>query len=247
MSATTYVKYELLRMFRNRMAFFFTLAFPLILFLVFGLSNKNNHIDLGDGHSIKFPLYYMVSMAGYGAMIGALSIGARIAAERQVGWNRQLRLTPLTSRQYIGAKFVATYALCLTSIIVLFVVGLLTGTHIDSVVRLLEMVGLILVALLPFVGMGVGVGHLVSSDSMGPIMGGGGALFALLGGIWFPLGSGVLEKIGKCTPAYWIAQASHVGVGLPGWAVRGWVTVAIWAVAAARFAMWAYRRDTKRA
>lgn len=247
MSSATYMKYEFLRMFRNKMAFFFTLAFPLILFLVIGLTNKNQKIDLGNGNTIKFALYYMVSMAGYGALIGGLSIGARIAAERQVGWNRQLRLTPLSSRQYIGAKFVATYALCLVSIIVLFAVGFATGTHVDSVARLLEMVGLILVGLLPFIGIGIGVGHLVSSDAMGPVMGGGGALFAMLGGIWFPLGTGVLDKIGRCTPAYWIAQASRVGVSLPGWGVRGWVTVAIWTVAAARFAMWAYRRDTQRA
>ena len=37
----------------------------------------------------------MVSMAGFGAMIAAIAGGARIAAERSVGWNRQLRLTPL--------------------------------------------------------------------------------------------------------------------------------------------------------
>ena len=87
MSSMTYVKYELLRTFRNKRAFFFTLAFPLILFLVFGLTNKNAKIDIGSGRQITFILYYMVAMAGYGAMIGALSIGARIAAEREVGWN----------------------------------------------------------------------------------------------------------------------------------------------------------------
>ncbi len=71
----------------------------------------------------------MVAMAGYGAMIGALSIGARIAAEREVGWNRQLRLTPLSPRTYFRAKVLTTYALLPHPIAVLFVVGLLLGAH----------------------------------------------------------------------------------------------------------------------
>lgn len=247
MSSATYLKYELLRTFRNKRAFFFTLAFPLILFLIFGLTNKNAKIDTGTGGAqITFILYYMVAMAGYGAMIGALSIGARIAAEREIGWNRQLRLTPLTPRVYFRAKILTTYALCLSSIVVLFVVGLLLGAHIDTVAHLFETVGLILIALLPFIGLGVAAGHLLTSDSMGPAMGGGAALFALIGGIWFPL-TGVLDTIGKYTPGYWIAQASHVGIGEKPWGSTGWLVVAAWAVAMGAFGMWAFRRDTGRA
>ncbi|MDT4997871.1 MAG: type transport system permease protein [Pseudonocardiales bacterium] len=245
MTSMTYVKYELLRTFRNKRAFFFTLAFPLILFLVFGLTNKNAKIDLGSGRQITFILYYMVAMAGYGAMIGALSIGARIAAEREVGWQRQLRLTPLSPRTYFRAKVLTTYALCLTSIAVLFVVGLLFGAHIDTVAHLFETVGLILLALLPFIGLGVAAGHLFTSDSMGPAMGGGAALFALVGGIWFPL-TGALDTIGKYTPGYWIAQASHVGIGEKPWGALGWTVEITWTVAMAAFAMWAFRRDTQR-
>ena len=38
----------------------------------------------------------MVGLAAFGAMNAVLAFGARIAAEREVGWNRQLRLTPLS-------------------------------------------------------------------------------------------------------------------------------------------------------
>jgi ABC-2 type transport system permease protein len=37
----------------------------------------------------------MVGLAAFGTMGAVLSSGARIAAERSTGWNRQLRLTPL--------------------------------------------------------------------------------------------------------------------------------------------------------
>ena len=62
----TYFKYELVRLIRNKRFFFFSLAFPLLLFLVIGGSNKNATVDLGE-FKVKFLLYYCVAMAGYGA------------------------------------------------------------------------------------------------------------------------------------------------------------------------------------
>src|SRR6185295_7256827 len=84
---TVYAKYELLRLVRNKSTFIFSLIFPLMLFVLIAGTNKDQTIDVG-GLVLKFPTYYMVSMAGYGAMIATISGGARIAAERAVGWNR---------------------------------------------------------------------------------------------------------------------------------------------------------------
>ena len=39
------------------------------------------------------------------------------------------------------------------------------------------------------------------------------AVFAFLGGIWFPLGSGVMHDIGEALPSFWLVQASHVSLG----------------------------------
>ncbi len=50
------------------------------------------------------------------------------------------------------------------------------------------MTGLILIGLVPFAALGIMLGHLLTPDSIGPGMGGGISLLALLGGIWFPLG-----------------------------------------------------------
>ena len=99
----TYTKYEVLRLVRNKRAFIFSLIFPLALFLMIAGTNRNVQIDSGS-IKISFPTFYMVSMAGYGAMIAAISGGARIAAERSVGWTRQLRITPLSVRTYFGTK-----------------------------------------------------------------------------------------------------------------------------------------------
>jgi len=241
----TYTKYELLRLIRNKRAFIFSLIFPLALYLVIAGPNKGNLPDLPV--QISFRTFYMVSMAGYGAMIAAISAGARIAVERSTGWNRQLRLTPLPVARYFRTKVTTSYAMALVSIALLFAAGLLYGVRISPFSRWLEMTGLLLVGILPFVAMGVLVGHLLTSDSMGPAIGGGSAFFGFLGGVWYPLPEhGTLHVIGECIPSFWLTRAGWVGIGAPSWELKGWVVIGIWSIAMAVLAGWAYRRDTKR-
>jgi ABC-2 type transport system permease protein len=108
------------------------------------------------------------------------------------------------------------------------------------------MTGFILVGLLPFAGLGIFLGHLLTPDSIGPVMGGLTALLAILGGTWFPITSGVMRKVGEAFPSYWLVQAGHVSLGGQGWTRTGWVVVIAWTLAGAAAARWAYRRDTKR-
>ena len=241
----TYTKYELLRLIRNKRAFIFSLIFPLALYLVIAGPNKGTIPNLAV--TIDFRTFYMVSMAGYGAMIAALSAGARIAVERSTGWNRQLRLTPLPVASYFRTKVTTSYAMALVSIALLFAAGLLYGVRISPFSRWLEMTGLMIVGILPFVAMGVLVGHLLTSDSMGPAIGGGSAFFGFLGGVWYPLPDhGVLHIIGECIPSFWLTRASYIGIGAPSWELKGWMVIGVWSVAMGVLAGWAYRRDTKR-
>jgi ABC-type multidrug transport system permease subunit len=79
-------------------------------------------------------------------------------------------------------------------------------------------------------------------------MGGSTALFAFLGGTWFPISShGALHVIAECLPSYWLVRASHVALGGQAWTHTGWLVIAAWTVAASVLAGWAYRRDTGRA
>jgi ABC-2 type transport system permease protein len=244
---TVYARYELLRLVRNKRTFIFSLIFPLGLFMLIAGTNRNLSIDV-SGTSIPFPTYYMVSMAGYGAMIAAISGGARIAAERAVGWNRQLRITPLAVRAYFATKVLTAYAVALVSIALLYTAGLAYGVRIAPFGRWLEMTGLLLVGVLPFVAIGILIGHLLTIDSMGPAVGGGTAAFGFLGGQWFPPPAhGALHVIAEGIPSYWLTQAGHVGVGAPAWGLKGWVVIAIWSGVMATLAGWAYRRDTGRA
>jgi ABC-2 type transport system permease protein len=187
----------------------------------------------------------MVGLAAFGTMNSMLAGGARIAGERSIGWNRQLRLTPLPPRTYFRTKVLTAYATALASMVLLFGAGIALGVRLAPG-EWLRMTGLLLVGLIPFAALGIVIGHLASVDSVGPIMGGSTALFAFLGGTWFPLGHGALADIGKALPSYWLVQASHVALGGAAWSGLGWAVVAAWSVAAAAVARWAYRRDTEK-
>lgn len=239
---TTYLRYELIRTFRNTRFVIFAFAFPLVLYLVIAAPNRHEHNLAGTG--ISAPLYYMVGLATFAVMTGAVSSGARIAAERQVGWNRQLRITPLRSRSYLVTKVVTAYAMALVSILLLYIAGIALGVRM-SAGDWLEMTGLLLVGLIPFAALGILVGHLVSPDTIGPVMGGMAALLALLGGTWFPITSGFMYDLARSLPSYWLVRASHVPIGSTGWGTLGWLVVAAWSIALIAFAARAYRHDTR--
>jgi ABC-2 type transport system permease protein len=239
-----YIRFELLRTLRNRRFFVLSLGFPLVLFFLIAGPQRNVH-NLG-GTGISAPLYFMVGMVSFGTMSTMLSCGARIAAERAVGWNRQLRISPLSTRSYFRAKVLTAYLMALLSMLVLYVSGVSLGVSMAAG-DWARMTLLILIALVPFAALGIAIGHMLTPDSIGPAMGGGVALLAFLGGTWFPIPShGFLHDIGQLLPSYWLVQAGHIALGAQPWGTKAWVVVIGWTVVLAAVARRAYRRDTGR-
>jgi ABC-2 type transport system permease protein len=239
-----YTRYELLRTLRNRRFFLLSLGFPLILYFV--IVSPNRHVSNFNGSGISFPLYYMVGLASFGTMSAMLSCGARIAAERAVGWNRQLRITPLRPRAYFRVKVLTGYMMALISLLALYAAGTSLGVRLTAD-EWLKMTGLILVGLVPFAALGVLLGHMLTPDSIGPAMGGGISLLALLGGTWFPIGGhGFLHDLAQFIPSYWLVQAGHIGLGGHPWPAKAWIVTAAWTIVLGALAARAYRRDTGR-
>lgn len=239
----TYLKYEILRTLRNRQGYVFSLLFPLVLFLVFGATNRNSTDFNGSG--IDVVTYYMVGMLGFGAMGAVIAGGARISVDRATGWNRQLRLSPLKPAVYLGTKLIVGYLTAGLTIVVLYIAGISFGAS-ASLGHWIEMTVFILIGLVPFAAIGIWVGHIAKQDAMGPIMGGLMSLFALLGGSWYPV-SGTIGQIGSYLPSYWIVQAGHIAIGGGAWSLKGWLVIVVWSAVFAVLALKAYQADTKRA
>ena len=171
-AALTYTRFELLRAFRNTRFLVFSLAFPLLMFLLVAGPNRNQRLG-----GINFATYFMVGMLGWGSMTAVLGTGVRIAAERSINWHRQLRVTPLRARTYFLTKVLGGYALVMVSAVLLYGVGMAFGVRL-SAAHWFELTGYLLVALLPFAVIGVLMGHLLTIDSIGAAIGGIASLFA---------------------------------------------------------------------
>ncbi len=240
MSGLIYLRYELRRSFRNRRVIFFSLAFPVLLFLLVAGPQRHDN-DLG-GTGIPADLYYMVSYASFGTMLAIVSSGTRIAAERQIGWTRQLRITPLSVRAYLRTKVLIGYTVATLTIALLYIAGASYGVSM-SAHRWIEMTVLILIALLPFAALGITLGHLLNVDSLGPATGGTVSLFSILGGTFFPLStSGFLHQLGQCLPSYWLVQAGRVAIDGQGWGSMAWIVIAAWTAVFSFTARWAFLR-----
>jgi ABC-2 type transport system permease protein len=140
----------------------------------------------------------------------------------------------------------AAYLTAFFTIAVLYAAGVSLGVSL-SAGRWLQMTGLLIVGLLPFAALGIMLGHLLGVEAVGPTIGGLSGLLGFLGGVWFPLGDGVLRDVAQALPSFWLVQASHVALGGAAWGAMGWLVVAGWTAALSVLAAYAYRRDTSRA
>jgi ABC-2 type transport system permease protein len=238
----TYLRYELLRNVRNWRFILFSLAYPVVLYFVVTSPQRHARFD-----GVSFPLYFMAGMAAVGTMIAVISTGARIAVDRSAGWTRQLRLTPLTAGDYLGARVACAFLMALLALAVVSLSGTALGVHL-SASGWLTMIGLMLVGLIPLTVLGILLGHLVTPDSLAPAAGGTIMLLALLGGAYGFLvaKSGALFDVIKALPSYWLVQAGKTALAGGNWPAEGWIVIAAWTAVLAPLAVLVYMRDTSR-
>lgn len=243
MIPATYLRYEVLRNFRNWRFLVLTLAFPLVLY--FAVASENRHAMF---NGTAFPVYFMAAMATLGTMASVISGGAIIAADRAAGWTRQMRLTPLRASTYLRSKVLCGYLRALLTIALLALAGTTLGVRL-SAGQWLTVVGLLLVGLVPFAVLGIVIGHLIGTDATAPAVGGIVTLFCLLGGVYgFQIAhSGPMFQIIKALPSYWLVQAGKTALHGGGWPAQAWIVVAAWTAVLVPLAVLAYRRDTRRA
>ena len=237
----THLRYEVLRTLRNPAYLLLVIGLPLILFYAIGSANRNAHAD-----GTTFLLYFMTSMAVYGAMYAVVAPGSRTAQDRARGWTRQMRITPLRARSDVLAKVLCAYLVALPTLIVVYLAGISLGVRL-SAGQWGEITGLILVGLAPLVAMGILFGYLIRPDTTAVVFGGSVVILALLGGEFGTFfNSGAMLDVVKLLPSYWLAQAGKAAILGVNWPLEAWVVVGAWTLGMILLATWAYRRMAAR-
>ncbi|GAB3079595.1 MULTISPECIES: ABC transporter permease [unclassified Phycicoccus] len=240
----TLLKLEVRRLLRNRRTLIFAVIMPVAFFFLFGTGQSYSNEDAGHGNVAAF---IMISMALYGAMLSTTSAGAMVSVERNQGWSRQLRLTPLTSAAYITVKVIVAMLLGAVSVAVTYGAGAVGGAHADALVWV-ETGLAVWFGSLVFAAFGVFMGYLLPSENVMQILGPVLALFAFLGGLFVPLDQlgHVFQEVAKVTPMYGLNQLVHAPLtgDAPGWGAV--VNVAVWLAIFVGGAVWRFGRDTAR-
>jgi ABC-2 type transport system permease protein len=199
-------KAEISRLRRNKRFLIFTVALPVMFYLIFGKTTST-------GYGVSFKAFYMVGMASFGAFSGAFNNNAlRISQERRDGWIRQLRLTPLPPYSYVVAKILASMVTTVPSIVIVFLLGRFYGGVQLPVWKFLVCAIAIWIGTMIFAALAVACGYKLDPDSVQPVVLVVFFFFSIFGGLWFPLG-GALRKFGEFTPTYQIVKISTDVIG----------------------------------
>jgi ABC-2 type transport system permease protein len=231
---------EVRRILRSPRFLIFTVGLPLVYFLIF------SGIYASDGGATVVVL--MVMMAAFGAISASISVGGRVAAERHVGWNRQLRLTPLPGWGYLAVKAATAMVVVLPALLLVFgVAAVAKGVELDAGTWLAVLLTAWL-SVLPVAAIGLLIGMAATPDSAQGISTVVMLLFSLLGGVLIPAQvlPAAMVAVARFLPSYWIVAESMgqaFGTGLDG---QGVLVMLAWLVVVGALVAMRYRHDALR-
>lgn len=239
----TLLRAELRRLRHNRRLLVSAAALPGLFFVWFTSGSDNERVG-----GLAVAPYVMVSMATYGAMNALLNGGGVIAAERAVGWSRQLRVAGLRSRDYVATKVMVSYLTAALGVLVVLTIGATMKQVELSLVVWIQIAASVLLGLLPVAALGVVVGYLARPSSLQFVLGIGSILLALSGGLFNPIEHfpSPIRAVIQVFPVYWAGHAGRSALqgSWVGW--HGAVVWSIWTFALGTVAAWAYQRDSLR-
>jgi len=234
---------EIRRTLRSLRYLMFAVVFPVGLFLLFAALYKDEALM---GTTAK--AYLMISMAMFGTMGTTMATGARVAMDRQIGWNRLLRLTPLRPRWYVATRFVNSLATAVPSLLLVFVAGRLLGVRMSGS-EWTRVSLYFTLALVPFAVLGVALGYLITADSAPMVNGASQMVLSLFGGVWVPVSQmpHVMLTVGRALPSFWLGVAARSPLTGERLGFNGLAILVGWTAVFALFAARRYRHDAARA
>jgi ABC-2 type transport system permease protein len=233
---------EIQRIYRSPRFLIFTVGFPVLYFVIFtGIYATGP--DAGAATAIL-----MVNMGSFGAISAALSTGGRVAIERGIGWNRQLRLTALPSWGYVAAKAALSMLVALPALVLVFA---LAGTVKGVDLSVLTWIRVFLAAwlgVLPFAAIGLLLGMIATPDSAQGMTTVTMLLFTLLGGVLIPAQvlPAAAASFAHLLPSYWLTTIALGQVNGESVSMTGVAVILAWLVVVGAGVALLYRRDALR-
>jgi ABC-2 type transport system permease protein len=205
------IQYEFIKMLRVKAFSLSVLGFPIMFYLLFGVSNR--HTD--------FARYLMASYGCMGVVSASLfGIGMGISMERAQGWLELKQASPMPRLAYLAAKIVSSAAFALIIQIALIALALTVGGAQVSAIEAVRLIGVTLIGSVPFAAMGLLVSVLVPTNSAPGIINLIYLPMSFASGFWMPVSMlpHWLQTVAPALPTYHLGQLalSVIGMAQPG-------------------------------
>ena len=220
-----------------------TIAFPVLLFIIFGVPAAGQTFE--NGASVG--QYILASMSAYGLMgIAFFSFGISVAVERGQGWMKLMRATPMPAYVYFSARIVMALLFALVICSVLFPVAIISAGVRMPFWQWTTLLATLLLGLLPIITIGFTVGYWAGPNSAAPIAQLAYFLLAFASGLWLPFEQlpVFVQAVGAYLPTHHYAQLAWAAVGASDGRVAQHI---LWlmgtTIVFGALASWGYRRD----
>jgi ABC-2 type transport system permease protein len=230
------VRFELLKLSRNRSYLFSMIGFPVVFYLFFGVAHKRS---IFHGHTIA--RYLLAGYSCFGAMGSSLfGIGAGLALERGHGWLEMKRASPMPAAAYLLAKLCVSITFAVGITILLMTLGTtMAGVEI-TFMEALRLLAVIAAGVLPFASLGLVIGLVMPSNAAPGVINLIYLPLSFCGGLWMPIETlpHWLQVIAHGLPSFWFARLALGTLGYfhgstaIAWTLLGGYTVLFLLVAA---------------
>jgi ABC-2 type transport system permease protein len=235
-----FLRFEILRTLRNARFLIMLLAFPVLLYVIYAKQH-------GTSQGLTVASLLLVSMAVYSGMGSAMfASGPQLARERQNGWMRQLRISPISTRGWFAAKLAQSILLIIPGLVALVALALTYG-HVHLAAGRLGLLVLVLVlGAIPFCALGLVIGLMFDGQTAQVAQMITLLVLAFLGGIFIQWSSlpHAMQLIGKALPSYHLAQLGWNAAAGHALGMTDIAALAAWTAALAGIAVWRWRQES---
>lgn len=212
-----------------------TLAFPSILFLLFGLPRAHHR-----------PEILLASYAAFAVLgVGFFQFGVSGAIERVTPWQAWLRTLPAPPLVRITGRVLAALVFTLASVTVVVVVALATTSASLSATAWMRLAAALLAGSVPFVVLGLAIAYWASPKSALPVANILYMLLAYAGGLWTGPSDlpHAVQAISPYTPARQWGDLLWPAVAGAPWRASHWLLLGAYTLGFGGLAAWGFGRD----
>ena len=210
------IRYELLKLVRRRTFALATIGFPVMFYLLFGVTNR--HATQG---SFPIATYLLAGYSAFGVVGAALfGVGVGLATERAAGWLDLKRSSPMPPAAYLLAKCATAVVFGLVICALLMGMGTaLAGVHL-TMAEAAKLLAYTAAGAVPFAAMGLVLALLVPASAVPGVVNLVYLPMSFCSGLWMPLEAlpHWLQRVAPALPTYHLAQLM---LGIFGYAQTG--------------------------